>query len=502
MPPMRGTVIALALTAVTGFSPSPSSQTSPLPELRLEQVQAELFGTPGGQPNAWADYDGDGDLDLFVGFRGAPSRLYRQNDGRFEDVAAAVGLGIVIEVRAAAWGDYDADGDADLYVGFADLTTPNRIYRNESGRFTDTAEALGVVMAGVSRQAAWVDYDGDGDLDLFAAFRDRPNRLFRNDGARFADVTEPSGIGDARRSVGAVWWDLDQDGDLDLFVANQNGDENGLFINDGGRFADRASEYGVAATGRPPEDGGVGPSLADFDLDGDFDLFVANYGPSVLYRSERGKPFADVAAGVGIAVKTHVTTSAWGDLDGNGLPDLYVAAFLADQPHYRDWLFLNRGSGVAGWRFEERLPERLLTDDSTHGVQMVDFDSDGRLDLALTNNAGSGGHPLFRNVTTGGGRGLSVQLQDAGARRVFSGAEVRAYAPGTSRLIAAGLADSGSGYCSQNAAPVFLGLPPDAPATVDIEVVLPAAGERRRTRVEAVDATARRITVTLSSGRR
>ncbi len=468
-----------------------------VPRLALEAVQPELFAATGGQPNAWADYDGDGELDLFVGFRGAPSRLYRQTNGRFEDVASEVGLAIDLEVRAAAWGDYDGDGDPDLYVGFVDLVTPNRVYRNDGGRFTDVAAELGIHLTGVSRQAVWVDYDGDGDPDLFAAFRDVPNRLFRNDGARFVDVTEESGLGDPRRSVGAVWWDFDQDGDLDLFVANQNGDDNGLFRNDGGRFTDVAVEMGVAASGRPPEDGGVGPSLADFDLDGAFDLFVANYGPSVLYRSRPGAAFVDVAREVGIPVETHVTTSAWGDLDGNGLPDLYLAAFLADDPHYRDWLFLNRGATGQGWRFEEGLPNALVTNDATHGVQMVDFDGDGRLDLALTNNAEGGGHPLFRNVTEGGGRGLNVRVEDARGRAVLTGAEVRVYEAGTRRLLSAGLVDSGSGYCSQNLAPVFLPLGPDAPSRVDIEVTVPARGERRVTRVEGVRLDVRFLSVTV-----
>lgn len=499
--PTLAACAALAAACAAPASSTPAQSAAPAAAVAFERVQPELFAAPGGQPNAWADYDGDGDLDLFVGFRGAPSRLYRQTEGRFDDVAAAVGLGMDIEVRAAAWGDYDADGDPDLYVGFADLKTPNRIYRNDKTRFVDATTQLGLALTGVSRQAAWVDYDGDGDLDFFAAFRDKPNRLFRNDGARFADVTEAAGIGDPRRSVGAVWWDLDQDGDLDLFVANQNGDDNGLFINDGGRFTDRAGALGVAATGRPPEDGGVGPALADFDLDGDFDLFVANYGPSALYRSQPGQPFADIAAATGINVTTHVTTSAWGDLDGNGWPDLYLAAFLADQPHYRDWLFLNLPVGGKDVRFEERLPEMLLTHDATHGVQMVDFDVDGRLDLALTNNDAAGSHSLFRNITSGGGRGLSVEVKAATGSRVWSGAEVRAYAPGTTRLLAAGIADGGSGYCSQNAAPVFLGLPPDAPATVDLEVIVPTGRDRHRTRLEGVDTSRRRVTVPVAAPR-
>jgi hypothetical protein len=91
---------------------------------------------------------------------------------------------------------------------------------------------------------AWADFDNDGDLDLFTAFRERPNRLLRNDDERWTEATEASGLGDPRKTVGGVWWDFDQDGDLDLFVANQEGDANGFFRNDGGRFVGVAPELG------------------------------------------------------------------------------------------------------------------------------------------------------------------------------------------------------------------------------------------------------------------
>jgi hypothetical protein len=451
----------------------------------FELVQPELFAATGGQANAWADVDNDGDLDYFVAFRGRANRLYRNEKGVFRDVAGEVGLADTIETRAAAWGDFDADGDPDLFIGFADPQVPARVYRNDDrgARFVDVAATIGVRLTGVARQPAWVDYDGDGDLDLFAAFRDGPNRLLRNDRGRFADVTEQARIGDARRTVGAVWWDVDRDGDLDLFTANQEGDANGLYRQNRGVFEDVAAAMGVAGTPRPKADGGVGPSLADFDQDGDFDLFVANYGPSALYRNDGGLTFTDVSRQRGIALSGHGVTSAWGDVNNDGLPDLYVGNFIAGQPRYRDALFIN-----AAPAFIESLPDVMLKHDATHGVQLVDFDQDGRLDVALTNNdPGGGGHPLLRNTTPLEGRSIAVEVTDANARRTRAGSEVRAYRAGTRRIVASAIVDSGSGYCSQSDGPVHLGVGSDWRGRLDIEVITLAGGARHASLVRDVD---------------
>lgn len=468
---------ALLTTAVL------TGQTARDASPQFELVQPDLFSAFGGQPNAWADFDNDGDLDEFVGFRGRPNRLYRQTDGHFEDVAATVGLADTVETRAAAWGDFDADGNLDLYVGFVGGPL-NKLYRNDgSGRhFTDVAPQLGVNLTGVTRQVSWVDYDNDGDVDLFIAFRDKANHMFRNDAGHFVDVTAESGIGDPRKTVGAAWFDIDGDGDLDVFVANQDGDTNGLFRNDHGHFVDVAKEWGVDAAGRPPTFGGVGVAVADFDGDGLMDMFVANYGPSALYRNEAGRRFVDVTKEAGVLFEQHAVTPSWGDYDNDGRPDLYVAGFLVTETHYPDHLFHNEGG-----TFKEVIPALMREHDASHGVQWVDFNGDGALDLSLANNDPKGGHYLFKNrlPSSQAWRSLAVMVVDARGRATKAGAEVRVYKAGARQLIASALVDTGGGYCSQNVAPVHLGTA--SQTRVDIEVTTMSKTGRRVTKQSGVD---------------
>ena len=452
---------------------------------RFELVQPDLFAVTGGQPSCWADYDNDGDLDLFVGFKDAvANRLYRNDGGTFVEAAAVCGVADLTDTRAAAWGDPDGDGRLDLYVGFTRRSgVANKLYRNDgSGRFTDIAHDLGIDVKGETRQVSWIDFDNDGRVDLFIAFRDAPNVLFHNEGNRFVDVARDMGVDDPRKTVGAVWFDMNEDGRLDLFVANQDGTLNGLWRNDGVRFVDVAAELGMDAAGRPATFGSNGPSVVDYDNDGRLDLFVAGYGRNFLFHNDGGGRFSEVAAGKGVAGGDKATPSAWGDYDNDGRPDLYISSYVDRPVNEHDFLFHNDGA-----RFTGAMPEIVAKHGATHGVQWVDFDGDGALDLALANNNPDGGHYLFRNVLAPerARRSIQVLVVDKNGHHTRAGSEVRIYAPGKRTVLGSRLIDTGSGYCSQSAMPVHFGLP--AVGNVDVEVTAMTRSGRKITRVAKVD---------------
>lgn len=484
-------VCAAVPVAAQAVSPAPSRPV-------FTALQPELFAAGGALANAVADVDRDGDLDLFVGFNGTPNRLYENTGGVFRDIAATAGVADARATRAAAWSDVDADGDPDLLVGFTPGGGPVlRLYRNDGGRFTDITAASGLtVETGAVRQPVLLDVDGDGDLDLFVAFRDRANMLFRNSGGTFTDVAPAVGLADPRKSVGAVWFDYQQDGDFDLYVANQDGDANGFFRNDGGRFTDVADRLGLAWGGRGPSlatQGTVRPCVADLNNDGVADLMTANYGPNGLFLGARDGSFRDVSAAWGVAIDGRYDTCAPADLDHDGRLDLYVNGTVSATESFRDYLLLQTATG-----FADVTPDNVLALTASHGVQWFDADGDGALDLALAGSRPEASHPVLRNMlpTATAARSLQVRVLDAQGRATQAGAEVRVYARGTRTLLATRWVDAGSGYDAQSDGPVHVGLRAMSP--VDVEVTTIVGGRRVTStvrRVRPAEFTRRWLTV-------
>ena len=486
--------LATCLVAIVGCIAAASAEPA-----RFTSVQQDVFAAPSALSSAFADFDGDSDLDIAVSFTSGAIHLYRNDANAFVEVGAQVGFPVTgPEVRALSWGDFDGDGDPDLHAGVSGeegMPVRNLLFRNRDGAaFVEVAAELGMIVPDAdSRQANWVDYDNDGDLDLFSAQRSGTNRMFRNEGGRFTDASEELGLDDPRRTVGSCWFDMDQDGDLDVFQANQQADKDTLYRNDGGKFIDIAPQLGMHQPERTLAEGGVGCSVGDYDNDGRLDLFVATYGKTLLYRNLGEGKFREVGAVAGVQRNLHAVGASWGDADHDGFLDLFVCAYVVGEiSHSRAHLFMNQ-QGLFADVLGEGSP--LLAAD--HGIQWADFDRDGDLDLSLTETfPDSSRHRLFRNELSAelAARSLQVLVLDRSGRATRGGSEVRLYSA-DGKLLGTRLVPTGDGYGSQSMVPVHFGLA--NAGVVRVEVTFLTREGRKLKRLEGIDPRkwARRVLV-------
>ena len=481
LPKTLSRTLPLLLVLQAGISHAQDAGAAKEPA--FTSIQKADFAIAGSLSNSWADFDNDGDLDLAVSLKGGDIRLYRNDKGKFVNIGPALGLpSSGPEMRGVAWGDYDGDGWVDLLGGATMPDQLSLVFHNEGGKtFTNVAPELGLTIPGRSaRQTSWLDYDNDGDLDLYASNRIGPNALFRNDQGKFVQVFTGTSLSDPRPTVGACWFDYDRDGDLDLFLANQSGATDALWRNDGTSFVDVAAQAGVDNPGRTKEEGGVGCAVGDYDNDGYLDLFVPNYGHNALYRNNRDGTFSNVAKTMGVGVENHAVGAVWGDYDNDGYLDLFVTSYTGErnQQTPKDSLFHNQG----GKGFVNVLTPESKLNVGDHGVQWVDYDADGALDLSVMRGyTDKGGHFLFHNdmPKADARRSLSVTVLDAKGRFTKMGAEVRLYDK-AGKILASRQASTGDGYNSQNAAPVHFGLTSMAPVTVEV-TYMSASGRQVQT---------------------
>jgi hypothetical protein len=392
-------------------------------------ANAGLFGTN----LAWGDYDSDGNLDLYATNWGTAvsnpvnALFHNEGDGTFTDQAAQAGVDINKNSTAAAFADYDNDGDLDLYI--ADFFDQDFLYQNQGdGTFVEVGRSRGLIdltRQGSGTAIAWGDYNGDGHLDLYLGKYYFTNDLYENrgDGTFLQVKGDKLGLGDKRDTDDVYWADYDNDGDLDLYTVNRE-QENGLYRND----LNETDTFPAIACALSVANGeiGQGGAFADYDNDGDLDLYLANVGANALYRNDGAESFQDVAQEAGIRIDSGgwITAMAtWADYDGDGWLDLYLANG-ADRQQQRDILYASNGDLT----FRNATAEaNLSTSASAHlSAGFADYDGNGSPDLYTTSGFGEGGQ-LFQNGTPGsrfvkvfargkGGQQGGANLDGIGAR--------------------------------------------------------------------------------------
>jgi len=443
---------------------------------------------------------------------------------RFTDVTEKAGVGLRGYGMGAAVADFDDDGDLDLFVtGLGNDT----LYRNNgNGTFTDVTARAGVSDSLWSSSAAFVDYDRDGRLDLFVAnyldfsvasnkichdsvgardycspraYRPVPDRLYHNDGGgRFSDVTDAAGISKADGpGLGVTTGDYNGDGWPDLYVAN-DAMANQLWINrQNGTFVDEGllSGAGVNAAGNP--EGSMGIASGDYDLDGDEDLFVTNIVGETfaLYVNDGKGNFEDARTRAGLAAPTAPYTgfgTDWLDYDNDGRLDLFIAnggvnviEAQRGQPRpfrMKNQLFHSSGDG----RFTETSAAAgaaLARAGISRGAAFGDIDNDGDVDVVVTNNGGPAQLLLNQDVENGGtNHWLSLSLRQPAANRFAFGAWVGVERSGRPTMWRRVRTDGS--YLSASDGRVHFGLGASSAITA-LVIQWPDGGRDRRTDVTA-----------------
>jgi hypothetical protein len=468
---------------------------------------------------AFIDYNNDGWLDVFLvnGSDWPEHRrktsypaLYRNNrDGTFTDVTKSVGLAVEMYGMGCAVADYDNDGDEDIYV--TGLGT-DRLFQNRgNGTFKDATQAAGFGSRDFGASAAWLDYDRDGRLDLFVAnyvkwsretdlfctldgssksyctpesYPGVSPRLYKNLGhGRFKDVTKEAKLFDnSNKGLGVLVFDYNWDGWPDILLANDT-QPNRLWENKhDGTFAEVGVMAGVAFSEDGVARGAMGIDAADYDNSGQLSVLIGNFSNQMLalYHNEGAGLFIDEAPRSALG-SASLLTLAFGcfffDYNLDGKPDIYVAnghvetdinrvqrrVTYAQPPH----LFQNEGRG----RFThvtEQMGKEFAAPRVGRGAAYGDIDNDGDLDVLITCSGGPAA--LFRN--DGGNRNywIAFELKGNASNRDGIGAVVRVKS-GSSRQVQ--MLKSGGSYCSQSQLRLTFGLGSNTRAD-EVDIVWPS----------------------------
>ncbi|MGH7495638.1 MAG: FG-GAP-like repeat-containing protein [bacterium] len=445
--------------------------------LRTQSTGLALVARTNGV--ALADYDRDGDLDIYFVVQDSYdandprtwNRLFaNKGDGTFSNVTTGAGLAgrdsntgfsYMGYKMGAAWGDYDNDGWPDIFLTHFG---PNQLFHNNGdGTFTDVTQGAGVAggETQLSSSALWFDYDLDGDLDLYVSIwedytsysRDKRNRMYENVGdGVFLNVSEASGLADKGQTWTTVAIDANNDDKLDLYVANDFGASH-LYLNNGDKtFQERTVAFGLENNFH-----GMGLAIADCDANGYFDIYLTNVSVPE-FDKETNPLFLNTGQNyfVNGSNEAGVSMAGWGwgteffDLENDGDDDLFVVTGNL-QPDFANVLFRN-ASDSDTLHFERISHEVGLADSIVaRGLAVFDYDEDGDPDLLISNFFAA--PSLYENPMPHG-NWLKVKLAGTVSNRDAFGAVVEVWANGKSYK----KYHHGAQFLAQNIQPLHFGL--------------------------------------------
>ena len=457
---------------------------------------------------AAADYDADGDIDLYVtGGDLEVNHLYQnQGDGSFAEVGASLGVDVLHRGSGPNFSDYDGDGDLDLFVGGIE-GDPYFLMENRDGQFVDVTLDSGIdVTLPDTISATFSDYDNDGDLDLFLGHWGAPKQadtetLWRNNGdGTFSSASIESGIAqvliERLETTGAeIDWtltpnlsDIDNDGDGDLLMAADY-ETSQVFINNGDATFTRVTDREVII-----DQAGMGAAVGDYDNDGDMDWFVTSitqddfHFGNRLYRNVGSGMFEDATDEAGVARGGWGWGACFADFDNDGNLDIVHVNGWRDNPatnlrqgeEFRDdqiRFFHAQGDGT----FQERGTSAGLTDKGQgRGLACFDAERDGDIDIVVTNND-EDQLLYYRNDSTNDNHYLGIQLTGTGLNTRGIGAWIMVT---TSLGTQVREVRAGNNYVSQNPPEVHIGL--GTATSADVVVTWPDGSETSMSAV-AVD---------------
>jgi len=467
------------------------------------------------------DYDNDGDLDVYF-LQGASlpgwdkdiileNKLYRNDGKKWTDVTKKSGVGDKNYSIGCACADYDNDGDTDLYVT---NYGPDVFYHNNGdGTFTDVTLDVGIDNPHWASSAAFFDSDNDGWLDLYVTnyvefsiesnpwcgepvqgeraycdpdyFEGVEDIFYHNDGqGNFSDWSVRSGINKARgKGLGVVPGDIDNDGDMDIYVANDKV-MNLLFINDGlGHFTEKALFTGVGFNENGRAEAGMGVDFGDVNRDGWLDLFVTNFSgeTNTLYLNEKNGFLVDATSRTGLG---HPSINLLGfgtkfvDLDLDGWLDIFIVnghvidnikLFNRDYTHAQQkQIFINQGNETFLDQTKS-IGGDLLKPAVGRGAAFGDIDNDGDIDIAISNNNGKAN--LLLNEGKPKGHWIGFQLEGKTCNREAIGSKLKIT---TDSGIQVAWVNPAASYLSSNDPRVLFGLGPDEMVT-SLEIQWPGS---------------------------